>query len=171
MEFTFEEFTKKIYLKASTSKIYQCWATTAGITRWFLSKAEYTSIQGEPRKSKEEVQSGDHYLWKWHNWNGKEEGTILQANGSDFIEFTFGNDACKVSVLLEEAKNSTLLTLRQYGMATDEETKMVLYNGCSCGWTFWLANLKAYLEHGILLNERDVDLTGIPEAGHIFVNL
>lgn len=87
------------------------------------------------------------------------------------MEFSFGNDACKVSVHLEETNGTTLLTLRQYEMATDEETKMNLYNGCSCGWTFWLANLKAYLEHGILLNERDVDLTDIPQAGHIFVNM
>ena len=56
-------------------------------------------------------------------------------------------------------------------MPTDEETKMNIYNGCSCGWTFWLANLKAYLEHGILLNETEFDLTDIPQAGHVYVNM
>lgn len=171
MEFTFDQFTKKIHIKASLEKLYSYWSTSDGITKWFLSDADYTSSNGTARNPNEEIQPGDHYVWKWHNWNGKEEGTMLHANGIDFIEFTFGNDACKVSVQLEEAEESTLLTLIQYDMATDEKTKMNLYNGCSCGWTFWLANLKAYVEHGILLNERDVDLTDIPQAGHIFVNM
>lgn len=171
MEFTFDQFTKKIHITAPIEKLYSCWSTSQGITQWFLSHADYTAPDGTQRMPEEEFQPGDHYVWRWHNWSGKEEGMMLRANGSDFIEFTFGNDACKVSVQLEEAKETTLLTLRQYGMATDEETKMNLYNGCSCGWTFWLANLKAFLEHGILLNERDVDLTDIPQAGHIFVNM
>ncbi len=171
MEFTFDQFTKKIHIKAPVEKLYSFFATRDGITQWFLSNATYTSSEGEQRDLRESIQKGDHYVWEWHNWNGKEEGLILQANDSDFIEFTFGNDACKVSIHLEEATESTLLTLRQYEMATDEETKMNLYNGCSCGWTFWLANLKAYVEHGVLLNERDVDLTDIPQAGHIFVNM
>ncbi|MEO0573577.1 MAG: SRPBCC domain-containing protein [Bacteroidota bacterium] len=171
MEFTFDQFIKKIHIKASVEKLYSHWSTSEGISKWFLSGANYTSSDGIHRNPKEEIQTGDRYLWKWHNWNGKESGTILRANGVDFIEFTFGNDACKVSVHLQKAKETTLLTLKQYDMATDEETKMNLYNGCSCGWTFWLANLKAYLEHGILLNERHVDLTNIPQAGHIFVNM
>lgn len=170
-DFSFEEFTKKIYVRASVSELYDCWATQDGITSWFLSYANYTDMHGNERSSTDYIQKGDRYLWKWHNWNGKETGSILEANGIDFIEFTFANDACKVSVKLEEAGESVLLILRQFEMATDEETKMNLYNGCSCGWTFWLTNLKAYLEHGVLLNERDVDLTEIPQAGHIFVNM
>jgi len=27
--------------------------------------------------------------------------------------------------------------------------------GCSQGWSFWMVNLKAWLEHGILLNEKE----------------
>lgn len=171
MDFSFEQFTKKVYIKAPAESLYSLWSTPEGITQWFLSSATYTSPSGDLRMQKEDFGPGDRYVWEWHNWTGKEEGTILQANGTDFIEFTFGNDACKVSVHFEEAEGKTLLTLKQYDMATDEETKMNLYNGCSCGWTFWLTNLKSYLEHGILLNERDVDLTEIPQAGHIFVNM
>jgi hypothetical protein len=31
--------------------------------------------------------------------------------------------------------------------------------GCATGWTFWLANLKAWLEHGITLHA-----TGLSQA-------
>ncbi|MFH6601897.1 SRPBCC domain-containing protein [Maribacter algicola] len=168
---SFDSFTKKIYIKTDVNTVYQCWATKSGIEKWFLREAEYTSSQGHLRNHNEPIEVGDSYIWRWHNWNGQEEGTILQANGTDFLEFSFASDICKVSVTLEQKDKSVLVTLMQYEMPTDEKTKMEIYNGCSCGWTFWLANLKAYLEHGILLNEKEFDLTDIPQAGHIYVNM
>ena len=77
----------------------------------------------------------------------------------------------KVSVSLEVKDGAILLTLKEYEIPTDEKSKMDIYNGCSNGWTFWLANLKAYIEHGILLNETEFDLTSEPMAGHVFVNM
>ena len=168
---SFDAFTKKIHIKASIAKLYWCWATGEGISSWFLRKANYISPAGETRAHKETIQTGDTYTWEWYNWSGKEMGTILGANGKDSLEFSFAGDICKVLVSLEKKDNSVLLTLKQYDMPTDEETKMNIYNGCSCGWTFWLANLKAYLEHGILLNEKEFDLGNIPQAGHIYVNM
>ena len=39
------------------------------------------------------------------------------------------------------------------------------------GRTFWLANLKAYLEFGILLNKTELDLKKFPLAGFEFENI
>ncbi|AYN68658.1 SRPBCC domain-containing protein [Euzebyella marina] len=167
---TFESFTKKIYLKSSLKKLYWCWATKEGICTWFLSSAQYATKEGEIRKMDEPVQEGDNYVWEWHNWNGQEKGQILFANGVDHLEFSFAG-SCKVSIKLKEVNSFILLTLNQYDIPTDEKSKMNIYNGCSNGWTFWMANLKAYVEHGILLNETENDLTNEPLAGHIFVNM
>ena len=167
---TFESFTKKIYIKAPIDKLYWCWATKEGIESWFLKKAQYLGAEGQPRQAGDYIKGGDSYIWEWHNWNGRETGSVIRANGKDLLEFTFA-EVSKVSVTLEEKGNAVLVALKQYEIPTDEETKMNVYNGCSCGWTFWLANLKAYLEHGILLNEKEFDLTEIPQAGHIFVNM
>jgi uncharacterized protein YndB with AHSA1/START domain len=166
----FDSFTKKIYIKTSRPKLYLYWATTQGICSWFLRNASYTSAEGILRPIDETISAGDSYVWEWHNWNGQESGKVLQANGTDFIEFTFAG-TCIVSVHLEEKDTAVLVTLRQYEIPTDEDSKMKIYNGCSNGWTFWLANLKAYLEYGIHLNETEFDLTEIPQAGHIFVNM
>jgi hypothetical protein len=166
----FDSFTKKIYIKSTKSKLYWCWATTQGICSWFLRRASYTSSKGILRSKNETISAGDAYVWEWHNWNGQESGKVIQANGIDFIELTF-TGTCKVSVQLEATGRSVLVTLCQYEIPTDEDSKMKIYNGCSNGWTFWLANLKAYLEYGIHLNETEFDLTGIPQAGHIFVNM
>lgn len=167
---SFDAFTKKIYIKAPMQKLYWCWATTAGICSWFLRKAVYTTEEGTTRGSEEFIQVGDNYTWEWHNWDGQEKGKLLQTDGRSFVEFSFA-EVSKVSVSLEDKGNAVLLTLTQFEIPLDEESKMNIYNGCSNGWTFWLANLKAYLEHGILLNETEFDLTGEPNAGHVFVNM
>ena len=167
---SFDQFTKKIYIKTTLEKLYWCWATSEGITSWFLSKAEYRDGEGNLRSPEAQIQAGDTYTWGWHNWDGEEQGKVLQANGSDFVEISFA-EVSKVSVQLEEKEGAVLLTLRQYEIPTDEKSKMNIHHGCSNGWTFWLANLKAYIEHGILLNETEFDLREIPLAGYQFVNM
>ena len=166
----FTSFEKKIYITASPEKIYRCWATAAGICEWFLSKAVYTRPDGGQRLPTAFIEAGDHYQWEWHNWDGQESGIVLEANGRDQLSFTFAGQ-CKVDVTLLPKNNKTLVSLKQYEIPLDEASKMNIYMGCSTGWTFWLANMKAYLEHGIMLNETEEDLRKIPKAGMIFVNM
>ena len=166
---SFDQFTKKIYIRAPLNQLYDLWGTPGGITSWFLKAATYTSGQGKERATNEKFAPGDSYAWRWHNWDGMEKGLVLQANGKDFLEFTF--EQSMVSITLEKQEKATLLTLRQYDIPTDDESKLNIHHGCSNGWTFWLANLKAYVEHGILLNETEFDLTNIPQAGFEFVNM
>lgn len=106
---TFDAFTKKIYIKSSLEKLYACWSTKDGIESWFLRKAEYTDANGRLRAEAETIATGDTYVWQWHNWDGKESGTILKANGKDFLEFSFASDICKVSVSLEQKDRQCLL--------------------------------------------------------------
>ncbi len=166
----FESFTKKIYIRAPLEKLYWCWATTEGICSWFLREAVYQSMTGETRPKESYIQKGDRYTWRWFNWDGEESGEILYVNGKDRVEFSFA-DHCRVTVELKEEGDHVLVTLTQANIPTDEESKMNLHVGCSNGWTFWMANLKAYLEHGILLHETKMDLRKIPMASFEFVNM
>ncbi len=169
-QLTFDSFTKKIYIKAPLEKIYWCWATTEGIMAWFLKWAEYLGADAKVRNRPDFIQEGDTYTWEWHNWDGQEKGTVLKANGKDFLKISFAGD-CRVAITLQDKGPSILVTLKQYNIPTDEKSKMQIHFGCSNGWTFWLANLKAYLEHGILLNETEHDLRQFPNAGLEFVNM
>ena len=166
----FHSFTKKIYIKAPIEKIYWCWGTPEGICSWFLREAVYTSVDGKIRQGDEAIQPGDQYTWRWYNWDGQEDGDVLIANGKDQLEFTFAGKS-KVLVELKSDAGAVLVSLRQYHIPTDEESKLHIHVGCSNGWTFWLANLKAYLEHGVLLHEREIDLRNIPLAAFEFVNM
>lgn len=162
-------FTKKIYIHASIEKLYDLWATTEGITSWFLKHAEYKSSDQKIRNSSECIQAGDTYIWQWHNWEGQEQGTILEANGKDYIELSFSNS--RVSVLLEKKNEVTIVTLTQFEIPEDDKSKLQIHYGCSNGWTFWLANLKAFVEHGILLNETEINLQENELSGYEFVNM
>lgn len=167
---SFDSFTKKIHIKTSIEKLYWCWATEEGIASWFLKSAAYISENGTKRTPEENIQTGDSYSWEWHNWDVTEKGKVLEANGKDKIVYSFAGD-CKVTITLENNKDAVLISLTQSNIPTDDKHKLEIHYGCSNGWTFWMANLKAYLEHGILLNETEFNLTGIELAGYEFVNM
>ena len=116
------------------------------------------------------ISEGSSYTWRWYNWDGQEDGEVLMANGKDQLEFTFAGKS-RVSVQLIPEGELVLVVLKQYHIPTDEESKLHIHVGCSNGWTFWLANLKAWLEHGILLHEREVDLRNVPLSAFQFVNM
>ena len=167
---SFSEFTKRIYIRTRPERIYASWGTPNGICQWFLREAQYRDGQGNLRNGEDPIQAGDRYLWKWHNWDFAEEGVVTRANGTDELEFSFAG-VSHVRIPLEPGRKAVLLNLVQYGIPTDEESKLQIHYGCSNGWTFWLANLKAYLEYGVLLHETDLDLGQYPLAGFEFVNI
>ena len=162
-------FEKKIYIKSTAKRLYPLWATEKGITSWFLSQAKFKDKSGALRNKQDFVQIGDTYTWHWHNWDGKAEGTITRANGKDFLEFTF--EGSKVSVTLEEKNNVVIVSLKQFEIPEEDESKLRIHFGCSNGWTFWLTNLKAFVEYGILLNETEVNLKENELSGYVFVNM
>ena len=145
-----KSFKKIIVINKPIDIVYRCWATKGQIESWFLEKADFT-FENKKRKTDEQAQKGDHFYWKWNNWDFTEEGEIREANGKDLISFTFGPGGF-VSVSLKEVQGGTEVTLVQDDIPVDEEGKMNYYVGCITGWTFWLTNLKAYLEHNITLH-------------------
>ena len=162
------QFTRKIYINAPIDKVYRCWATRHKLEKWFLRKAKFVSTDGNERASKEFIQSGDSYTWEWHNWDGQEKGEILEANGTNRIVFSFADG--KVEVDFSRGKGMTLINLTQSDIGLDEKSKMNHYVGCSNGWTFWMANLKAYLEHRVLLHDKEEDPKD-PNDGFQYVNM
>jgi len=150
-------------------KLYWLWSTKAGITSWFLSDAKFYDSLGEKRSIEEHIQAGDSYTWFWHNWDEQEDGKVVQANGKDFLQFEFGNSL--LDIHFQQEGEVVILNLKQHEIPTDEDSKLKIHFGCSNGWTFWLTNLKAYVEHGILLNETEIDLRNHELSGYVFVNM
>lgn len=163
------KFERKIYIDAKAEDLYRAWACSSGIESWFLRRSIYSKADGSQRAADELVEVSDGYQWEWHNWEPSESGKILDANGLDHFAFTFAGD-CRVDIKIEAGRGMQLLTLTQSNIPLDEESKMGIFFGCSNGWTFFLANLKAYMEHQVNLTDMKPDLMG-KHNGMDFVNM
>ncbi|MBK8494214.1 MAG: SRPBCC domain-containing protein [Ferruginibacter sp.] len=152
-------FVTRINIKAPIEKLYWCWATREGMEYWFLRLSEFKTSAGSLRAGTEFVQPGDVYRWQWFGWpdDVTEEGTILDANGKDFLKFSFGK-AGNCSVTIKEELGENIVELLQDSIPTDEFGMHNWHLGCKTGWTFYLANLKSMLEGGIDLRNKNESL-------------
>lgn len=149
------KFIKRIHIEKDIEEIYSAWATQKKMETWFLEEAKYFDADKNARQPNELVRRGDSFIWKWNNWAFWEEGKILAANGEDEISFTFGSGG-NVHIKLTTTSKGTEVILVQEEIPTDEESRMDIFVGCITGWTFWLANLKVYLEHGLTLHAKNL---------------
>lgn len=156
-EIDWTNFKRKIYINAPMQEVYNAWATAEGLEDWFLEDAAYFNGETE-RGSTDQAQVGDRYTFDWYHWEHIGKGAVLAANGTDHFAFSF--EQMRVDIELKEEKGKTLCTLIQKEVPIDEESKMFKFYGCSTGWTFFMANLKAFLEHGINLIDKEEGLYG-----------
>jgi uncharacterized protein YndB with AHSA1/START domain len=153
--FDWSRFKRSIFIKASPERVFDAWITPSQISTWFLQRAQYTSPEGERRGEDERIQKGDRYAWNWWNYPHTEEGSIKALDLENLhLEFSFAGDQCTCIVDVEVKEGDTLLRLEQRGIPADEKHKKDLHLGCSNGWSFWMVNLKSWLEHGILLHDQ-----------------
>jgi len=162
---------RKIFIKASINELYKMFATQKGLETWFLASAVNTASNGNARKADDFAQTGDEYAWQWNNYDGVEKGKVVFANGTNEIHFGFAGGLVKV-ILTEHPKGAVLVDLSQTIPQDDERKRLELFYGCGCGWTFWLTNLKAYLEHGILLHLKENPyIERYPNYGYDYVTI
>ncbi len=155
-EFDWSRFNVRIDINAPKEKLYNAWTSSAAIEHWFLRYCEYRKPDGTPRTKDEPVQKGDTYLWRWHGYGDdvKEEGTILDLNGTDFFKFSFGK-AGNCSVYIKEEQGKVIVELVQEDIPTDEKGKQYYHVGCKTGWSFHLADMKSLFEGGVDLRNKD----------------
>ena len=153
-------FTRRITVNASTQTTYGAWAVPSQIERWFLRSADYVGVDGKPRDRNVPVEKGDSYLWRWHGFldDVNENGTVVEANGSDQFAFTFTKE-CLVTVSIKNEQGETVVELTQSRIPDDPDH--CIYVDCSYGWAFYLGNLKSVLEGGIDLRNKNVDIQNV----------
>jgi uncharacterized protein YndB with AHSA1/START domain len=156
-------FNRRITVDAPGQTIYDAWAVPAQIEGWFLRTAEYVGFDGKPKDRDTAVTEGDVYLWRWHGYldDVHETGNIVEANGDDRFAFTF-TKGCLVTVTIGVEHGETVVELVQSSIPDDPDHG--IYVDCSYGWAFFLANLKAVLEGGIDLRNRNVDIQHVVNA-------
>jgi uncharacterized protein YndB with AHSA1/START domain len=157
--FDWSSFAVAINIQASPDKLYKAWSTQNGMEEWFLRLSEYVHAEGTLLKPNEEVTPGVTYRWLWHGWpdETEERGKIIEANGTDFIKFSFGK-AGICSVTIQPYKEECIVQLKQEEIPDTEEGRRNWHLGCKTGWTFYLANMKSILEGGIDLRNKDMSM-------------
>ena len=139
-KYNWKEFTLKVAVAASPAKVFKMWTNPKEICKWFLATAKI------------DAKKSGMYEWSWLG-GGREKGKILSVREPSGFSFTFAGSKCDIKI--KKDKRGALVILRQYGIKTDEQNKVWTHLSCSLGWSFYLANLKAFLEHGIDLRETD----------------
>ncbi|NHA03904.1 SRPBCC domain-containing protein [Mucilaginibacter sp. HC2] len=157
-DFDWTSFTKRIAVKASLADIYNAWTRSAEIEKWFLEKAEFYNTTGELLAPDQAVSKDCSYKWFWFLYPDPMPGFIREANGKDWIQFTFEGE-CVVDVRLSEKNGYTVIELTHRNIPTDDNSKQYIRLGCSNGWAFYLTNLKSVYEGGIDLRNKDENLT------------
>jgi len=155
--FNWSEFTKRVFIKTNKVQVYNAWTLSDELEKWFLSKAIFYS---QDNKRISNVENNNLYEWTWYAQNTSETGKILKANGKDLIEFTFAGN-CIVQIKITQDGDFTLVELTQKEIPIDELSKQNIRLGCAFGWSFYLLNLKSYLEGGIDLRNKDTTIKNV----------
>jgi len=155
------KFKKQTFIRATPAEVFDAWTKPGEITKWFIAQAEYRTPDGRLRASDEPIQPGDRYYWRWHQ-EIDIHGEILSVSPGHEIRFTFGDKEKgsdeKILVTVSVAggeQHDTTLTLTQENMADTPDAHAGWHLSCNLGWSFFMTNLKALLEHGIDLREVD----------------
>ena len=155
MTYDWTQFERHIFIKAPVEKVYNAWISEKELTDWFLETVKITNDKGVRRSANEHCRVGDQYEWTWHGgWDYVEKGKILELIPNEKVKFSFSQNKVKVELQFVQHTNEVQLILKQTNIPTDEKNKVNVHMGCNLGWSFWITNLKAWLEHGVLLNDR-----------------
>ena len=137
-KYNWKEFTLQAAFKGSPEKLYKMWTDPKLLCKWFLTDAKI------------DLKKGGDYYFQWV-MNASEHGKVLAVRKNSLFSFTFAGGKCDVK--FRKSGKDCVISLRQYGIPTDEMHKVGTHMSCQIGWTFFFANLKSVLETGTDLRE------------------
>jgi uncharacterized protein YndB with AHSA1/START domain len=140
--------------------LYEAWATTAGLEKWFLRRADFFTIPRRLREPNEFITKEDVYEWYWYGFddNAFEKGMILEANGTDLIKFSFSAGSI-VTINISSRNGVSIVELTQENIPIENDPSKNLFVKCQTGWTFYMANLKSVIEGGVDLRNKKLEVS------------
>ena len=136
------QFKLQILINKPVSKVFEAWTNDKLVSKWFTEK---TVI--EPRKN-------GRLYFEWVAGD-KMEAKVISISKNRSFTFPFGNKGERVTVRFKKAGRGCVCEVHQYNMKTGSDSKWYMHKGCAQGWTFFMTNLKVYLEKGIDLRGHD----------------
>lgn len=136
------QFRLKIEIAAPPRRVFDAWTRRELVSKWF-------PVAGviEPRKGGQIALTflgGDTH-----------DDKVTAARRPSLLQFPFGKRGEQVRITFKKVRGGTCCELHQFNMATTPIAKIQMHMGCQQGWTFFLTNLKAFLEHGLDMRSHD----------------
>lgn len=141
-KYDWTQFKLKIAINKSVATVFKAWTDDKIVSKWFTEK---TII--EPRRN-------GRIYFEWLACD-KMETKVISISKNKHFTFPFGTNGERVTVRFIKDGRGCICELHQYNMLTTEKSKWEMHKGCAEGWTFFLANLKSYLENGIDLRSHE----------------
>jgi uncharacterized protein YndB with AHSA1/START domain len=138
------QFTLRVAINKTPAQVFKAWTDDKIVSKWFTEK---TVI--EPHKN-------GRIYFEWLAGDMMDAKVISIVKNRSFT-FPFGSKGERVTVRFKKDGRGCICELHQYSMKTTPESKWNMHRGCIQGWTFFLTNLKSFLDHGIDLRSRDPD--------------
>lgn len=105
-------------------------------------------------KSSGKLETGKYVEWIWEMYNHSVNVHVLEIVPHQKIKINWGNyeTPSVVEWTFKEMKNGTFVSITNEIATSDAEKLIADVRDSTEGFSLVLANLKAYLEHGIQLN-------------------
>jgi len=148
--FDWSRFQSEIFIGRPVSIVYRAWALPSEMQRWFIEVCEAMTRDYKAKGKDEFLQNGDQF--KWFFDEKTESGVILEVKTDEKICFTISGASrfsVKVTVLFNAVEGGTHVELIQENMPCSEQDRINWHLDSKVAWTFFLTNLKAYLEHNV----------------------
>ena len=101
-------------------------------------------------KSSGRLEAGKKVQWDWEMYGASAEITVLEIEANKRILIDFGTEV--EWVFTRRTDHETMVTIRNSGFEGDGDEVVKQAIDSTEGFTIVLCGLKAFLEHGILLN-------------------
>jgi len=143
-------------INASKAAIFPMLVEGDKLSRWFPSRAESDPVVG------------GNYMFSFEfldpiaaeKKNHMRRGTFSEIVPNDRVRYSWELGNTEVEIVLVEKNGVTDVTLTHSGWKDGDENQM---NGHNQGWTFFLQNLKDYLENG---RDTRAEVMGMASAAH-----
>ena len=141
---------QSVTVEAPADVVFGALTDAEQLTRWFPSKVE------------SDARTGGKFIYSWEfsdaAQNGSQQGEYLEVVPNQKVSYTWqaGETPTTVDVTLREADGATEVNLVHSGFGTGEGSAQLreMHDG---PWSFYMANLKAYLEQGADLRSEQIN--------------
>jgi uncharacterized protein YndB with AHSA1/START domain len=135
--------TAQMLIRKPAAQVFEAFADPAITCRFWFSK-------GSGR-----LEAGKHVRWDWEMYGVSAEVDVkaIEKNKRILIEWNGPDNPSSVEWTFEpRAADQTFVTVKNWGFSGDAEKIVAQALDSTGGFSFVLAGVKAFLEHGIELN-------------------